>query len=137
VEKLSKLEVIIRGLVGYRFYAASLLMFYDGDVEEIDESDSAAVGAADFTSRRKDIDFKIADFANCVTKEDFCSSQRACPPRHPDLPDMGFLRGLRSLKRYFLAIQREIRSEMGLDHGEIGNEPSVFKVLEDESNMSF
>ncbi len=32
LQKLSQLEVIIRRLRGYRFYAASLLMFYDGEV---------------------------------------------------------------------------------------------------------
>ncbi|KAG9229940.1 hypothetical protein BJ875DRAFT_173597 [Amylocarpus encephaloides] len=106
LQKLSQLEVIIRGLAGYRFYAASLLMFYDGDVEEEEGTDRAATerGA---TRKKHEIDFKIADFANCVTKEDLRTVERTCPPRHPELPDKGFLRGLKSLKKYFLAIQRE------------------------------
>jgi len=107
LKKLSKLEILIRSLAGYRFYAASLLMFYDGDTNIEDESDSAAAEKA--LSHAKEIDFKIADFANCITKEDFTSNTRPCPPRHPDSPDNGFLRGLKSLKKYFVAIQNDIR----------------------------
>ena len=33
LEKLTRLEECVRGLRGYRFYAASLLMCYDGDVK--------------------------------------------------------------------------------------------------------
>lgn len=106
LKKLSKLEVLIRSLVGYRFYAASLLMFYDGDTHIEDESDSAATERD--TSHAKEIDFKIADFANCITKEDFRSNTRPCPPGHPESPDNGFLRGLKSLKKYFVAIQNDI-----------------------------
>ncbi|CAL3962550.1 hypothetical protein PZA11_000322 [Diplocarpon coronariae] len=110
LRKLSKLEVIIRGLAGYRFYAASLLMFYDGNTDDVEESDNSALGQ-EARSTIKEIDFKIADFANCVTTEDF-SDDRPCPPTHRDLPDNGFLRGLKSLRKYFLAIQQEIRAEM-------------------------
>lgn len=110
--KLSKLEVIVRGLPGYRFYAASLLMFYDGNTEEIDETDNSTTDDA-IRGVGKEIDFKIADFANCITGQDGANG-RACPPAHPHLPDNGFLRGLKSLKRYFLAIQSELRAEMGL-----------------------
>ncbi|TVY48694.1 Inositol hexakisphosphate kinase 1 [Lachnellula cervina] len=113
LRKLSELEVLIRGLVGYRFYAASLLMFYDGDTHVEDESDSAATEKD--VKPVKEIDFKIADFANCITKEGLSEGTRPCPPRHPDLPDMGFLRGLKSLKKYFVAIQNEVRvKEMGM-----------------------
>ncbi|KAG0651350.1 Inositol hexakisphosphate kinase 1 [Hyphodiscus hymeniophilus] len=118
--KLSKLEVLIRGLVGYRFYAASLLVFYDGDPREADESDSAATERD--VKQKNEVDFKIADFANSVTKEDFRSGEKPCPPRHPDQPDKGFLRGLRTLKKYFLAIQKEIQAkEMGKHQEEFIN----------------
>jgi inositol-hexakisphosphate kinase len=114
--KLSKLEVLIRGLPGYRFYAASLLLFYDGQTEDEDESDGAKKDR-----HVNEIDFKIADFANCVTKDDFKHGGRPCPPRHPDLPDNGFLRGLASLKRYFQAIQREVFAR------ELGKKPDGMK----------
>lgn len=140
LEKLSRLEVIIRGLDGYRFYAASLLMFYDGDTEEVYESDTSTAGPIDFSSRKKEIDFKIADFANGITKEDGTTSQWACPPRHPDMPDIGFLRGLRSLQHYFSAIQKEVCEEMGIAHMEDENSHSVYDGTgdyTDESNMSY
>ncbi|CZS96440.1 hypothetical protein WAI453_009965 [Rhynchosporium graminicola] len=137
--KLSKLEVIIRSLAGYRFYAASLLMFYDGNTEEIDERDNAATEVV-VRKKIKDIDFKIADFANCVTREDTRFQDRPCPPMHPDSPDNGFLRGLRSLRKYFLAIQEEIRAEMGISSssqdGENGVE-SPAGVEIDEGNVSY
>ena len=118
--KLSKLEILIQGLAGYRFYAASLLVFYDGETEGEDQSDSTATERE--VRRKNEIDFKIADFANCVTKEDFRSGDKPCPPRHPELPDKGFLRGLRSLKDYFKAIQQEIRAkEMGKSAEEYRN----------------
>ncbi|GAB1313609.1 inositol polyphosphate kinase kcs1 [Madurella fahalii] len=127
LQKLDELEVIIERLRGYRFYAASLLMFYDGDdsAEPAGASGGAVIddSTTDFATdteeaprrtrrSRREIDFKMADFANCVTGGDL--SDRPCPPKHPDEPDRGFLRGLKSLRRYFLKIQRDTRAEMGL-----------------------
>ncbi|KAL2144319.1 hypothetical protein VTI28DRAFT_9227 [Corynascus sepedonium] len=129
LQKLDELEVIIKRLHGYRFYAASLLMFYDGDVSSdqaanntnyyIDDSTTDFATDTEEPPRRtrknpREIDFKMADFANCVTAGDLSARDRPCPPRHPDEPDRGFLRGLRSLRRYFLRIQRDTRAEMGL-----------------------
>ncbi len=143
LEKLSKLEVIIKGLIGYRFYAASLLMYYDGDTDDVNESDSTVLGP-DYHKKRNGIDFKMADFANCTTQEDIRSNERSCPPKHPDLPDIGFLRGLRSLKRYFLAIQQEIRIEMGIQTNDVRNHwdgeaalDGADDFLDDERNMSY
>ncbi|KAK3314768.1 hypothetical protein B0H66DRAFT_321620 [Apodospora peruviana] len=136
--KLAQLEVIISRLGGYRFYAASLLMFYDGERSTDDDNEFGGGAVVDDSTtdfatdtdeamvrvKRKnprEIDFKMADFANCVTAEDFESNtkfeQRSCPPRHPGEPDRGFLRGLRSLRKYFLRIQRDTRREMGLVGG--------------------
>ncbi|KAL2069680.1 hypothetical protein VTL71DRAFT_14359 [Oculimacula yallundae] len=134
--KLSKLEVIIRGLAGYRFYAASLLMFYDGNTEDVDESDNAATDDGG-RSKNKDIDFKIADFANCVTLEDTRFQDRPCPPMHPDSPDNGFLRGLRSLRKYFLAIQAEIRAEMGISFESQDGENGVHATEVDDGEISY
>ncbi|KAL2159785.1 hypothetical protein VTH06DRAFT_1918 [Thermothelomyces fergusii] len=127
LQKLDELEVIIKRLRGYRFYAASLLMFYDGDTSADGNGNSHYVedSTTDFATdteeaprrtrrNRREIDFKMADFANCVTAGDLSARDRPCPPRHPDEPDRGFLRGLRSLRRYFLRIQRDTRAEMGL-----------------------
>jgi inositol-hexakisphosphate 5-kinase len=125
LHKLSQLEVIIRRLRGYRFYAASLLMFYDGDPSEegndtaIDDSTTDfATDTEEVHERRKrknkrEIDFKMADFANSVTAGDL-ARDKPCPPQHPNEPDRGFLRGLRSLRRCFLRIQRDTRAELGI-----------------------
>ncbi|KAL2116348.1 hypothetical protein VTJ04DRAFT_8515 [Mycothermus thermophilus] len=165
LQKLDELEVIIKRLRGYRFYAASLLMFYDGepaasetnqpstsnsgsnshntntngnnnnyyiedsttdfatDAEEPPSSSTTQPPTARIQDRRRrrrnprEIDFKMADFANCVTAGDLSARDRPCPPRYPDEPDRGFLRGLRSLRKYFLRIQRDTRAELGLVSG--------------------
>lgn len=126
LQKLSKLEVIARRLRGYRFYAASLLVTYDGDQSDQDSYDTAVEDSTtDFATdnednnyvrkrkNRREIDFKIADFANSVTPQDL-TKDKPCPPQHPDEPDRGFLKGLRSLRRYFLKIQQDTRTELGL-----------------------
>ncbi|KAF4812244.1 putative inositol polyphosphate kinase [Colletotrichum tropicale] len=131
LHKLDKLESIVRNLDGYRFYAASLLMFYDGDTTEGNEYDTVVDDSTtDFATdteetsamrekrkrkNKREIDFKIADFANSLTKGDLAEG-KPCPPQHPNEPDRGFLRGLRTLRKYFLKIQRDIRADMGLDH---------------------
>ena len=126
LQKLSQLEVIVRRLRGYRFYAASLLMTYDGDQSVQDNYDTAvedsttdfATDTEDATQIRKrknrrEIDFKIADFANSLTAGDQ-TQDKPCPPRHPEEADRGFLTGLRSLRRYFLKIQQDTRAKLGL-----------------------
>jgi inositol-hexakisphosphate 5-kinase len=126
IQKLNQLEESVRRLRGYRFYAASLLMFYDEDAQEdgyetgIDDSTTdfptdteEAMDARRRRKNKKEIDFKIADFANSVTPADM-AMDKPCPPKHPNEPDLGFLQGLASLKKYFLRIQRDVREELGL-----------------------
>lgn len=147
--KLSKLEVIVRRLRGYRFYAASLLVTYDGDQSDQDSYDTAIEDSTtDFATdnedqnyirRRKnkrEIDFKIADFANSVTPQDL-AIEKPCPPQHPDEPDRGFLKGLRSLRRYFLKIQQDTRMELGLPSAQRNVVfDSQMDVSEDEGSVS-
>ncbi|CAK7206844.1 inositol polyphosphate kinase kcs1 [Sporothrix eucalyptigena] len=141
LEKLNQLENIVRRLRGYRFYAASLLVFYDGDQTAKDDgagmltsgeetviedstdfaTDNEDVSVRDEIMRRRrqrrrdkrEIDFKMADFANSVTDADM-AKDRPCPPQHPSDVDRGFLHGLQSLQRYLKQIQRDVRSELGL-----------------------
>ncbi|KAJ4411616.1 inositol polyphosphate kinase kcs1 [Gnomoniopsis sp. IMI 355080] len=126
LQKLSKLEVIVQRLRGYRFYAASLLVTYDGVQSDQNNYDTAIEDSTtDFATdnedmnyvrkrkNKREIDFKIADFANSVTPQDL-AKDKSCPPQHPDEPDRGFLKGLRSLRRYFLKIQQDTRAELGL-----------------------
>ncbi|KAI3327930.1 SAICAR synthase-like protein [Xylariaceae sp. AK1471] len=126
LQKLNQLEVTIRRLCGYRFYAASLLMFYDAGTSSDSNDTAAEDSTTDFATDTEDawdvkrrqkskteIDFKMADFANSVTTGDL-ATDKPCPPKHPDEPDRGFLRGLANLRKYFLRIQRDVRNEMGL-----------------------
>lgn len=125
LSKLARLEQIVRKLRGYRFYAASLLLFYDGDTSDegtdydtaYESMTDAATDTEETVRRRKknkrEIDFKMADFANSFTPLDRIQGDN-CPVQHPDQPDEGFLRGLRSLRRYFLQIQRDVRAELNL-----------------------
>ncbi|KAK2592607.1 inositol polyphosphate kinase kcs1 [Conoideocrella luteorostrata] len=124
LKKLAQLEQIICELRGYRFYAASLLMFYDGDNSDeggyetmYDSTTDVATDTEETTRRRRknprEIDFKMADFANSLTPLDDISD-KPCPPQHPHEPDTGFLKGLKSLRHYFLQIQADVRSELDL-----------------------
>ncbi|KAK8134258.1 hypothetical protein PG984_006270 [Apiospora sp. TS-2023a] len=127
LQKLNQLEETVRRLRGYRFYAASLLMFYDEDTNEDDYDTMVDDSTTDFATdteetvdarrrrrrEKKEIDFKIADFANSVTPDDL-RQDKPCPPQHPNEPDGGFLRGLASLRKYFLKIQSDVRAELGL-----------------------
>lgn len=146
LHKLSQLEIIVRRLRGYRFYAASLLMTYDGDQSGKDNYDTAVEDSTtDFATDTEDasrvrkrknkgeIDFKIADFANSLTAGDM-DKDKPCPPRHPQDPDRGFLKGLRSLRRYFLKIQQDTRAELGLPSAQrnLLYDPQM-DVSEDES----
>lgn len=117
LEKLEKLEKMICQLPGYRFYASSLLMLYDGgsaiNEPESERSDQSVSTKDDTKSRgnnsaKSSIDLKIVDFANCVTAEYELPDTVPCPPHDPDGVDKGYLRGLRSLKMYLRRIWAEI-----------------------------
>ncbi|KAK4640172.1 inositol polyphosphate kinase kcs1 [Podospora bellae-mahoneyi] len=150
LRKLDELEVIVGRLKGYRFYAASLLMFYDGDTSAdasngyetaaIDDSTTDFATDTEEAPRRqkkskRDIDFKIADFANCITPYD-PMEDKACPPRHPGEPDRGFMRGLHSLRMYFLKIQRDTRAQMGLVSSGNGEAMGYPEDYDDEGSVS-
>ena len=112
VQRLSKLDKIIRGLPGYRFYASSLLLLYDADPHSQHNSakskEDAPTHAGQYTSK---VELKLIDFANCVTAEDELLESTPCPPHDPDGIDRGYLRGLRTLRMYLLRIYQDIYSE--------------------------
>ena len=120
LSKLEKLERIIRNLPGYRFYASSLLLLYDASirVEKQDlqvETEVPKEGKGERTPHQKiprsNIDIKLVDFANCVTGEDEYPDTVLCPPSDPSGVDRGYLRGLRSLRKYLRKIWKEINGE--------------------------
>jgi len=135
LEKLALLESMIRRLKGYRFYASSLLILYDGEQQQQQQQPASTNSKEDHHGngtrrprlRRKtstdsykppDVQLKIVDFANCLTGEDELPPHVPCPPHHPDDVDRGYLRGLRSLRMYFQRILREVSQEDYVERGE-------------------
>lgn len=118
LKKLSKLENMVRRLPGYRFYASSLLMYYDAEPEKSREYAEAQKNGIDlFKSKSKGdkawpsgVEIKLVDFANCVTAEDRLPQSVKAPPHHPGDIDRGYLRGLRTLRYYFERILKDIES---------------------------
>jgi hypothetical protein len=101
--KLAALEDIVKSLKGYRLYASSLLLLYDGETLEEEEFAKAKVDQP--TLQRSmpsppEIRIKIVDFANCITAEAGYNSDPK-PPAHPEAHDAGYVRGIRSLRMYF------------------------------------
>lgn len=128
LDKISKLENMVRRLPGYRFYASSLLMLYDAEPEKSQKAIEAAQkskGEDKEGEKQKaggnwpsPIELKIVDFANCVIGEDELPAGAVCPPQHPNDIDRGYLRGLRTLRMYFQRILRDINQEEYVERGE-------------------
>lgn len=92
LEKLKVLYDAISTMTTCRFYASSLLIYYDGS----------------FESDRK-ADIKMIDFANCVmTLDKNCNY----PPTTSG-PDGGYLLGLRTLITNFEEIYKELSDGTG------------------------
>lgn len=119
IKMLDSLESHVLALNGYRFYGSSILIMYDDDKEEGSE-----------------VIVKLIDFAQCVIpsetspmtspspapelsliqelelkekEEDkgLYTTTVNYPPRHPQWPDMGYIRGIQSLRFYLLSMFRE------------------------------
>lgn len=140
LNKLSKLEKIIRELKGYRFYASSLLFLYDGGYYEVDEDL--------FSNIKKepsfDIDIKIVDFANCIIQEKL-SYKTNYPPKHPDSCDYGYIKGLRTLRIYLQKIWEEApekyfiqyhKNDISLNTERTETDREKKKNITDESDVS-
>lgn len=142
LEKISKLENIIRDLPGYRFYSSSLLMLYDGGAKGSPESSKTGRIASGDTHKKakSSINIKIVDFANCVTAEDELPESVPCPPHDPDGIDKGYLRGLRSLRMYLQRIwedaKRQEDAEMGRPESPV-TVPSAWKVDDSSEDQGY
>jgi len=120
LEKITKLEDMIRNLPCYRFYASSLLMLYDGAIgKELNGGINGQVNkSGDLEHPKSNIELKIVDFANCITGEDRLPDNVPCPPHDPTGVDRGYLRGLRTLRTYFQRIWKEINDQDYVERGE-------------------
>ena len=120
LDKLVKLENVIRELRGYRFYATSLLVMYDAEVSKSFPSTrppDSSQQPQDPTEQSRceentssGIDLKMVDFASSVTADDEIKDV-PCPPHFPDMVDNGYLRGLRTLKRCLLQTWHEVSDQ--------------------------
>ncbi|GJJ73077.1 inositol-hexakisphosphate 5-kinase [Entomortierella parvispora] len=140
MRKLKDLAVIIKSLNGYRFYASSLLIYYDGDSSsslysvtdsppgrKLNNSASSPTLNPNSTSSpstfsatnliakkyqdRSRADLKVIDFAHCTPGIFDEDAMPPYPPMHPDEPDKGYLLGLKNLMMIF----REIWNQNGGD----------------------
>ncbi|KAG0036309.1 hypothetical protein BGZ82_004402 [Podila clonocystis] len=121
--KLKDLAKIIKTLNGYRFYASSLLIYYDGDTSSYSDSmsykgSSGTRGlASTFTAGSASLrppqhhakkqmdrsltDLKVIDFAHCTSGIFDEGCVPPYPPMHPNEPDKGYLLGLQNLMKIF------------------------------------
>lgn len=136
LEKLSLLENMIRKLDRYRLYASSLLLLYDGEPATPPQTPNPTTDPTSRPQANEDahkninVRLKIVDFANCVTGEDELPPDTPCPPHHPNDIDRGYLRGLRTLRMYFLRIMNEVTKDEFIERGEgegiaLGSQPAV------------
>ena len=96
IKELDLLALEVTNLKGFRLYGASLLLMYDGDLT---------------LKKGKPVKIKvnIIDFAKCVTRDDMEEGLRLnsfkVPPKNGiNVEDLGFVRGIKSLKFYFLTL---------------------------------
>lgn len=135
LNRISSIQRIVGQLDGYRMYGSSLLLMYDGapivnEQGEAERGDALASGSTDSPTYSRvpgEISLRIIDFAQCITAEDSMPIGTTVPPRHPNLPDVGYLKGLKSLKRNLKIIWHEITGQ------EFDADPqSIITVLKDE-----
>jgi hypothetical protein len=119
IDELQQLYRIFENLVGYRMYGSSILLMYDGMPSTGDNP----------------IKVRIIDFAQSVIGGDFTIKTANVPPKHPLLPDNGYLRGLRSLIEYFRIIYSILVGDHVSSVAEMGRQLEANRMkLEQESN---
>ena len=140
LEKIARLENIIRGLPGFRFYSGSLMVIYDGGAMQKLEESSTVVKENDPTASST-IRIKLVDFANCVTAEDELPDSVSCPPHDPDGIDKGYLRGLRSFRSYLQRIWTDAKKQEDGDSGKVSDAqpdlPSGWRDADLEEDLGY
>lgn len=105
IKQLDTLSTEIFKLKGYRLYGSSLLLMYDGNNPG---------------NKRCRVKVNLIDFARCVTKDalDKGIDSFSIPPKNPQSEDRGFLRGLKSLKFYLMALWNHLTADSPLCNDE-------------------
>ncbi len=120
IRRLSELEKVFSELNGYRMYGSSLLLMYDGH-PDVESNSTLSPERREFL-QTDGISARILDFAQCLIKNDKSIKNSRFPPQHFNTPDMGFIRGIKSLKIYLSRIFKRIT---GVDY----DPDIVFKII--------
>lgn len=91
IDNLTELVSIFEKLVDYRLYGSSILLMYDSEREKENYDDSTII-------------VRLIDFAQCVIGGSEFTDKTTFPPVHKGEPDVGYLRGLKSLMYYFMVM---------------------------------
>lgn len=92
IRQLEELRQICEQLTGFRMYGSSILLMYDGNLTPHKM----------INPNLEEIKVRIIDFAQLLIANNH--EVVNLPPKYPQLPDMGYLKGLTSLIRYFKII---------------------------------
>lgn len=132
VREIDLLALEISNLKGFRLYGASLLLMYEG--HNVDTTNDNTI-SSDIPKKSVKIKVNLIDFAKCVTREDLeegiSNNSFSIPPRYPDSIDLGFYRGLKSLKFYLMIIWAYLTA----DEPMVTTEKDLQILLEEKSDI--
>lgn len=88
IEDMKELVDTFENLIDYRLYGSSILLMYDSEMDRKKRDESTII-------------VRLIDFAQCVIGGSEFSNKTTFPPVHKGFPDVGYIRGLKSLIYYF------------------------------------
>lgn len=94
VDGIRELVEIIEKLVDYRLYGSSILLMYDSEKDQASRHESTII-------------LRLIDFAQSVIGGMELSPNTTIPPYHKGEPDLGYIKGLKSLIYYFSTMFKE------------------------------
>ncbi|ODV96290.1 hypothetical protein PACTADRAFT_49658 [Pachysolen tannophilus NRRL Y-2460] len=117
ISSLEELSSMFEKLKSYRMYGSSLLLMYDASPNIYNRKLSSTAPTTTTSSssnteksttsaelEKGELLIRIIDFARSIVGGKPLPSTTTFPPKHPDAPDVGYLRGLYSLKFYMKQI---------------------------------